>query len=592
MSSKPSISLDKANLSSIDSLEIPPELCTFDQEITVGPFKRKVTCECLIPFEDPLDVQVIHCFDDVMRREKLPYPFFETLKQRLRKWLLSEIDRLEIKTVEECQKVEQVDWKQNILDFRAMMNELKFVNDERNEKEMTFDEKFRFVMENADSDKLQMIVAKEAKMSEERISLIRARDFEVDRLTKACEAAVNESLEKREELEQTSYNLTVINEKLKQVNTNYDLQLKALSERQRQEYRDMITVMFETDTVPEYIRSESPPACVIRKITTEAATPRPPAPSMRDESFTIHIGTQVKTTHNIRIMQVNSLVEKLPAFNDDPNPEHDFSQRLYTLMNLYGSDLSAVVLLVDRDPLFHIHNRTQFFRICERTTELHFDDIEVQLNSTTNQTLQMNKARKNELPESTSYDIPSSCSKFDEQLCEVGDLMVTKHSNLNNAHVVFHLVVDKTLESDEITSRNAIMLGVRKIFQAASMYTIRNITFPLLLVENTTENMTVQWCLRRTDLVFKCIKGFMMEFCSNMARTSVLFPGSKESIQANYTINFVLPAKLSQNVFNQIVEQFLQIYNVRVTKMEGSLSDRNEIEKKKESKLFRKSFRK
>ena len=52
----------------------------------------------------------------------------------------------------------------------------------------------------------------------------------------------------------------------KQVNVNYDLQLRALSERQRREYRDMITVLFETDNVPEYIRAESPPACVIRKL--------------------------------------------------------------------------------------------------------------------------------------------------------------------------------------------------------------------------------------------------------------------------------------------------------------------------------------
>lgn len=59
------------------SLEIPPEICTFSQEISVGPYKRKVTCECVIPFEDPLDVQVIHCFDEVMRRENLPYPFIE-----------------------------------------------------------------------------------------------------------------------------------------------------------------------------------------------------------------------------------------------------------------------------------------------------------------------------------------------------------------------------------------------------------------------------------------------------------------------------------------------------------------------------------
>ena len=169
---------------------------------------------------------------------------------------------------------------------------------------------------------------------------------------------------------------------------------------------------------------------------TGDSTPRPTAPVLRDESFTIHIGTQVKTTHNIRIMQANALVEKLPAFNcDDPNPEHDFSQRLYTLMNLYGSDLSAVVLLVERDPRYHVYNRTQFFRICERTTELHFDDLEEQLNETAKQTLQINQERKHDLPESTSYDPPTACSKFDEQLCEIGDLMITKHSNLNNAHV-------------------------------------------------------------------------------------------------------------------------------------------------------------
>ena len=156
---------------------------------------------------------------------------------------------------------------------------------------------------------------------------------------------------------------------------------------------------------------------------------------LRDESFTIHIGSQIKTTHNARISQANSLAEKLPAFCDDPNPDHDFSQRLNTLMKLYSSDLSAIVLLVDRDPLFHLHNRTPFFRICERTTELHFDDLETQLKDTAKQTDEINKVRKNDLPESTSYDLPDPSSKFDMTLCEVGDVYVTKHSNLNNVHV-------------------------------------------------------------------------------------------------------------------------------------------------------------
>ena len=48
-------------------------------------------------------------------------------------------------------------------------------------------------------------------------------------------------------------------------------------------------------------------------------------------------------------------------------------------------------------------------------------------------------------------------------------------------------MVDKTLETEEITSRNAVLLGVRKIFQTASAYTIRHLTFPLLLVEQMTE---------------------------------------------------------------------------------------------------------
>uniref|UniRef100_A0A7E4W010 Macro domain-containing protein n=1 Tax=Panagrellus redivivus TaxID=6233 RepID=A0A7E4W010_PANRE len=561
--------------------DILPELCHFEEELVIGPFKRRVSTECMIPFEDPIEVQIMHCFDEIMRRESLPYPFFEPLKQQLRTWLLSEIDRLGTETANKQRAAVDAsnhDWRKHVLEFRDMLNTLEFVNDERDEKELTFDEKFRFVMENVDSSKLQMIVAKEGKMAEERIALIRARDFELEQLTKACEAAVNDSIDKREELEQVSYNLGMLNEKLKKVNANYNLQLLALADRQRTEYRAMITELFETDSIPEHIRAESPPASLIRKITTselpngETSTTNSKATGLRDESFTIHIGSQVKTPHNMRIMQANSLVDRLSPFHEDGlHGEHDYSQRLHTLMNLYGAELSAVVLLVERDPLYHLHNRTTFFRICERTSELHFDPLEVQLSKNAAQTAEINSKRKHDLPESTSYDLPAACSKFDEQLCDVGDVYVTKHSNLNNAHIVFHLVVDSTLEIDELASRNSIMLGVRKIFQAASMYNIRSITFPLLLVEHTTESMTVQWCLRRTDLVFKCIKGFMMEFCSNADRTSVLFPGSREPIQAHYTINFMLPSKLSHSVFDQIVDQFALLYSVRVTKIEGTL---------------------
>jgi hypothetical protein len=48
-------------------------------------------------------------------------------------------------------------------------------------------------------------------------------------------------------------------------------------------------------------------------------------------------------------------------------------------MNLYGRELSAAVLIVGRDPLWHVKQRTEFFRLCEQSAELHFDSFEAQL---------------------------------------------------------------------------------------------------------------------------------------------------------------------------------------------------------------------
>ena len=61
------------------SLEIPPELCQFEKEIEVGSFKKHVSFEWTIPSEEPLDVQIVHCFDIAMRAERLPIPFFERM---------------------------------------------------------------------------------------------------------------------------------------------------------------------------------------------------------------------------------------------------------------------------------------------------------------------------------------------------------------------------------------------------------------------------------------------------------------------------------------------------------------------------------
>ena len=41
------------------------------------------------------------------------------------------------------------------------------------------------------------------------------------------------------------------------------------------------------------------------------------------------------------------------------------------------------------------------------------------------------------------------------------------------------------------------------------------LTLPLLLTHDMSEEMTVAWCMKRAELVLKCVKGFMMEVRSD-----------------------------------------------------------------------------
>lgn len=68
--------------------------------------------------------------------------------------------------------------------------------------------------------------------------------------------------------------------------------------------------------------------------------------------------------------------------------------------------------------------------------------------------------------------------------------------------------------SDEINSRHPVILGLRNILKTACRHDITQLTIPSLLRHEMSEDMTVPWCVRRAELVFKCAKGFMIESAS------------------------------------------------------------------------------
>ncbi len=85
---------------------------------------------------------------------------------------------------------------------------------------------------------------------------------------------------------------------------------------------------------------------------------------------------------------------------------------------------------------------------------------------------------------------------------------MTRHSNLSSVHIVLHLVTEEAaVQSQSLKSRHPVVLGLKNCLRAAARHDVHHITLPLLLVHSMQPDMTIGWCLKRAELIFKCVKG-------------------------------------------------------------------------------------
>ncbi|CAG0883332.1 unnamed protein product [Darwinula stevensoni] len=234
---------------------------------------------------------------------------------------------------------------------------------------------------------------------------------------------------------------------------------------------------------------------------------------VRQESFTVHLGAQMKQTHNLRILASDALAPCRRYYKVESEGVPD-PIRMQTALSLYSNSLHGFVVLVDNRISSYSGWKKEFASICEQSPELHFPLLEEQL-------------------EAVRQVVKENTSSSNGHCLSVGDVYVTRHSNLSEVHVVFHLVVDEGVI--EMSSRHPVILGLRNILKVASLCDITTVTVPLLLAHSITEEMTIPWCMKRSELVLKCLKGFLMEMAS--------WGGSHIS-----TLQFVVPKLCGQSV--------------------------------------------
>lgn len=158
--------------------------------------------------------------------------------------------------------------------------------------------------------------------------------------------------------------------------------------------------------------------------------------------------------------------------------------RAQTIRDLYSHSLNAIVLVVDRGLTYTNKVNKEFVRCCGASPEAHFSDFQKQL-----------QLVKDELG----------------RPMQPGDVFITRHSNLEAAHIAFHLVGDND-PVNNFTVDSPQVQGLRSILAIAHDYDVGTISLPIILKELQSEvesSNRVEDCTRAAEVVVKSVKSFL-----------------------------------------------------------------------------------
>ncbi|XP_055954411.1 protein C12orf4 homolog isoform X3 [Patella vulgata] len=349
------------------------------------------------------------------------------------------------------------------------------------------------------------------------------------------------------------------------ISSKWASELSNLRETQKREFKEWIKKVHEdsqtNSNTPSYVQRLRAMSSGLPDAEEEE---RQLQPSRLEESFTIHLGAQMKTTHNIRLLCTDVLDlcrHKTHTVGGVVIPQ---PQRLQTAMSLYSNSLCGLIMLVDNRLNSYTGMKRAFSRVCEQSTDFHFSDLDRRFYLIEEEFIKANEIRSQRVSnedgdvvsiKSTGSGISANSSSSDAQVKTAnyklnnGDFYITEHSNLSEVHVVFHLVCDDSVRSGDISSRHPAILSLRNIIKLCFRYDIHTITIPLLLTHEMTEEMTIPWCMKRAELVYKCVKGFMIEMATY---------GAQES----RTIQFLVPRGLSEDMFMNISNMLPTIFRL------------------------------
>ncbi|XP_019855488.1 PREDICTED: protein C12orf4 homolog [Amphimedon queenslandica] len=323
-----------------------------------------------------------------------------------------------------------------------------------------------------------------------------------------------------------------------------------------------------------------------------------------EESFTIYLGAQQKSSHSLRLICSN-IISYCTDSRDPAAASADIAgsmrlnpRRIETAVSLYSTELTALILNTDREINTISGLKEVFADCCRLSTDFHFPSIDEQLLTVQGFATEIKETRETMKGEKVGGDSTDTTSpnkiNFESSLSnmslspdrssanssllgslsnpglspksvssletdegvtlEPGDFYITRHSNLSQVHVICHLVSDdKAILNPSLNTRHPIMLGLRNILRTLARNRIHKVIIPLLLTDQMKPDMTINWCLKRAELVFKSVKGFLLESTTWQS-------------DQTWTVQFLLPEGISDDGFEQISDLLSKTYRTSISR--------------------------
>ncbi|CAF0825615.1 unnamed protein product [Didymodactylos carnosus] len=407
------------------------------------------------------------------------------------------------------------------------------------------------------TDRYEDLLLLEVKYQDEIKDLLNDRDKQIQELdtkhSREMQDVVNEPTNKYPDVYVRNVAQKHMEDK-QLVEGKWNSEIISVKERQKQEFKNYVMQLSLQNQLNQSLQANK----IRRKRNTNSLVLSVDESTTRrlETSYTVQLGAQLKSMHNLRLIRCDILEFCRLKTYKKGNQVFFEPQRLQTLMSLFSNSLSGVVLLVQKRSLLKADMKEEFGSVCERSTDFHFPSYEQQMATIDDCIEQANQQRtvtssssaqisqSNSNADLQSINSKHSASDEDRKLCSVGDFYVTKHSNLSEIHLALHLVVDDSLKSSDITSRHPTILGLRNILKACCRHDVTTLTLPILLTHEMTEEMTIAWVMKRTELVLKCLKGFMMEMATwgtNKCTTIQLIVPKSLLEQTFYSMADLLP---------------------------------------------------